>query len=517
MATNDKKHSAKKKSDGLSRRDFFKIGAASAAVGAAGVAAVPQKAAAKKLDENIKKKIVNEQDDFPNEVSADYKPNPSYQTAHGHAFFGRQLMAMGVDVDQELLKQGDSFVHDNNYHYEPGKKGWDQKAKAVMAGAWALSATGSGPMPGAIGDFGLLSWDNNTDKPPLSLMDLNYVQKEKCKFESKAEAAAVIKRAARLYGADLVGITRRDPRWDYSENFNYVPPLARRITPLGPEQMQNLMEVGGENIKNAMESWTPDKWIHDIDETAGFSPKTVIVIATEMDYEAISCSTNEISSGVVGEGYSLMTKIAHQVAVMIRGLGYKAIPCGNDTGMSVPYAIAAGLGEGARNSQLVTYKYGPRVRLCKVYTDFDFVEYDKPKTFGVEEFCKSCKRCADACPSDAIPFDKEPTFAPTHEHKDNPWFNAVGTKKWYLDAKKCFKQWADAKVDCVNCIASCPYNKPDFWHHRLVDSITAAMPGPVHTFMREMDIVFGYGNVDDEKAVDKFFDPKGKNYDGFES
>ena len=61
------------------------------------------------------------------------------------------------------------------------------------------------------------------------------------------------------------------------------------------------------------------------------------------------------------------------------------------------------------------------------------------------------------------------------------------------------------------------FNKPDFWHHRLVDSITAAMPGPVHTFMREMDIAFGYGNVDDEKAVDKFFDPKGKNYDGFDS
>jgi epoxyqueuosine reductase len=290
MAKQNENLPAKKHNkEGLSRRDFFKIGAASAAIGAAGATAIPQKVAAKKLDEQVKKKIVNEQDDFPNEISSDYKSIPSYSTVHGHAFFGRQLKAMGVDVDDEAMKQGDSFVHDNNYHYENGKKGWDQKAKAVMAGAWALSATGSGPMPGSIGDFGLLSWDNNTDKPPLALMDLNYVQKEKCQFESKAEAAAVIKRAARLYGADLVGITRRDPRWDYSENFNYVPPLARKIIPQGPEQMQQLMEVGGENIKNAMDSWTPDKWRHDIDEKAGFSPKTVIVSATEMDYEAVSC------------------------------------------------------------------------------------------------------------------------------------------------------------------------------------------------------------------------------------
>jgi len=499
----------------LKRRGFLKIGGASAVIGMASLAAWPKKAAAKKVEQETKKAIVKEHDEFPNEVRSDYKSIPSYSTVHGHAFFGRQLKAMGVDVDEEAMKQGDSFVHDNNYHYENGKDGWDQKAKAVMAGAWALSNTGSGPMPGAIGDFGLLSWDNNTDKPPLSLMDLNYVQKEKCEFKSKAEAAEVIKRAARLYGVDMVGITKRDPRWDYSENFNFVPPIARKITPLGPEQLQGLMELGGENIKMAMESHTPDKWKHDIDKKAGFVPKTVIVMITEMDYEAMSCATNEITSAVVGEGYSRMTKVAHQMAVMIRGLGYNAIPCGNDTGMSVPYAIAAGLGEGARNSQLVTYKYGPRVRISKVYTDFDFVEYDKPKTFGVEEFCKNCKLCAEACPSDAIPFEKEPTFEPTHKNKDNAYFNAVGTKKWYLDAKSCFKQWADGRTDCVNCIASCPYNKPDFWHHNLINKIGAVVPGAAHGIMREMDVIFGYGNIDDPKAVDKFFSPKGKSYDGF--
>jgi reductive dehalogenase len=511
MSKKEKKNSEK----GLNRRDFLKFGSAGAAVGAITLAGTTKKAAAKAVNDEVKNTVVKTENDFPYEVSKDYKPHPSHQTVHGHAFFGRPLMALGVDVDKEAMADGDRFIEHINYHYKKGVKGFDQKAKAVTAGGWALSNTGAGPMPGAIGDYGLMSWDNNPDKYPMALMDNNFVQKEKYAFETKQEAAETIKRAARLYGADLVGITHRDKRWDYATQFNPVPPIARKITPMGPQQFQALQQLGGENMKMAMDSHTPDKWIYTIEEKAGFIPKTVIVMAVEMDYEAISCGSTEISSAAVAEGYSQMTKIAHQMAVMIRQLGYNAIPAGNDTGKSIPYAIAAGLGEGSRMGQLVTYKYGPRVRLLKVYTDLDFVEYDKPKTFGVFEFCKRCKRCADSCPSKAIPFDDEPGFEPTHENKDNAYFNAKGVKKWYLDAKKCFKQWADTGADCTNCITSCPYNKPDFWHHRLVDGISAAMPGPVHSFMREMDIVFGYGNVDDAKAVDKFFDPKGKSYDGF--
>lgn len=518
MAKEKKEQALEKKEEPnvLSRRNFFKVGAATAAAGAAGAAAMPQKAVAKKLDEEVKKVVVKEEDDFPHEFNENYKPHPSYASVHGHAFFGRALQALGVDVDMEAVEQGDQLLQSINYGHHNDKPGFDQISKAFVGGAWAISNAGGGPMPGAVGDFGLMSWDNNDDKYPLALMDLNYVKKEKAKFESKEQAANTIKRAARLYGADLVGITTQDDRFDYSVQFNPVPPAARKIFPMGPKQLEGMQQMGGEGMKQAMESHTPDKWLHGW-EKAGFKPKTVVVLAFEMDYEGMSAASSEISAAAVGEGYSRMTKVAHQLAVFFRQLGYKAIPSGNDTGMSIPYAIKAGLGEGSRMGQLVTYKYGPRVRLAKVYTDFDFVEYDKAKSFGVYEFCKNCKRCADACPGKAIPFEEEPTFEPTHEHKDNAYFNAVGAKKWYLDSKKCFEQWVELGTDCANCITSCPYNKPDFWHHRLVDSINMAMPGPVHSFMREMDKVFGYGNVDDKEALKKFIDPKGKDYDGFGS
>jgi hypothetical protein len=49
----------------------------------------------------------------------------------------------------------------------------------------------------------------------------------------------------------------------------------------------------------------------------------------------------------------------------------------------------------------------------------------------------------------------------------------------------------------------------------MVDKFNAILPGPVHSFMREMDIVFGYGNTFDEKAVKKFWASKGRKYLGF--
>ena len=81
---------------------------------------------------------------------------------------------------------------------------------------------------------------------------------------------------------------------------------------------------------------------------------------------------------------------ADQMAKFIRGLGYHAVSAGNDLGNSVAYAIMAGLGEGGRNGQLLAPGVGPRVRIAKIYTDFDFVEYDEPRSWGIEDYCLSC-------------------------------------------------------------------------------------------------------------------------------
>ncbi len=69
---------------------------------------------------------------------------------------------------------------------------------------------------------------------------------------------------------------------------------------------------------------------------------------------------------------------------------------GNDTALSIPQAVDAGLGELGRNGLLITPDRGPCVRICKVFADMPLAP-DRPVRFGVSEFCRSCARCADAC------------------------------------------------------------------------------------------------------------------------
>lgn len=493
----------KKVGTSVNRRDFFKIGGLSAVAGVAALSALPQKTAAQKLNKKLVEELVIIHDDFPIEIREDYVPPRNWDNVHARSFFGDAVKAIGEEVDEEVLEYGKLFLKKMDEGFDNDKPGYSQADKALMAGGWALSNYASGPSPGAIADFGVNSWEQRTKKNPHALFDNDYVVKEKFQFKTKKEASDYIKRAARLFGADLVGITRRDERWDYRKFLNPIPPIARHPMsgPPTPEQL--------EELKN----WGPDKFVTDWSDFP-FVPKTVIVMAFNMDYEAISASPSFVGSAAASEGYSKMAKTPYQLAVYLKNLGFNAVSAGNDMGVSVPYAIAAGLGENSRLGQVVTYKYGPRVRLAKVYTDFEFVEYDKPKSFGVLDFCKNCMRCADVCPSKALSFDKEPSFDPTHENKDNAYFNSKGIKKYHMDAKKCLKTWSEFGDDCGMCMTSCPYNKPDFWHHRLVDSVTAKMPGVVHDFMREMDEIFGYGNVDDPASVDKFYNPKGKSYDG---
>jgi reductive dehalogenase len=113
--------------------------------------------------------------------------------------------------------------------------------------------------------------------------------------------------------------------------------------------------------------------------------------------------------------------------------------------------MAAGLGEWSRMGLLVTEKFGPRVRLCKVFTDLP-LQYDSYQPFGVVEFCKSCKKCATHCPSQAIPAGDMTTEGPSS-------CNQHGILKWYVDPEKCYSFWARNRMDCTTCIRVCPFNQ----------------------------------------------------------
>jgi reductive dehalogenase len=238
-----------------------------------------------------------------------------------------------------------------------------------------------------------------------------------------ADMAREIKRVARFFGAGLCGITDFDTRWLYTTRVD----------------------------------------VRDMTETDLGLPEgltTVIVLGHEMDKDLVNTYPSALAGAATGREYSHEAAIVMQLAAYIRNLGFEAVPSMNDTGLVIPYAIKAGLGEYARNQLVITPEYGPRLRFSKIFTNLPLT-HDVPRPRGVREFCDICSKCADACPVKALP------FGPPEVGGAN--VSAIkGVRKWTSDAEKCFGFWAKTATDCAICMRVCPFNR-DFgrWTHRL--------------------------------------------------
>ncbi len=267
-----------------------------------------------------------------------------------------------------------------------------------------------------------------------------------------AEITRKIKKVAKWFGADLVGICEIDPRWLFSYWGDHNAKLSQIANPGDPVEI-------------------PQEY------------RYVIAMAIEMDYEDIQRSPAVIPSTDLG--YSKMAFVATSVAEFVRLLGYHAIPSGNDMALSIPTAVDSGLGELGRNGLLITRKYGPRVRLCKVFTDLQLV-VDDPIDIGVQDFCEKCKICAFHCPGQAI-LDKERTDQPRNKS------NSSGLLKWPIDAERCIEWWyRNGTTGCANCIRVCPWNKPRGMLHDIVRG-TVERTSVLNRIFVKMDELMGYG------------------------
>jgi epoxyqueuosine reductase QueG len=301
---------------------------------------------------------------------------------------------------------------ERHYNLVPpsGMEGFTNLERALRAAAWSVCQEYAAKNEFGCANGGFYAWHG--EKNPRQVT-----------FNDEKEASLIVKDAARFLGASLVGIAEFNPGWVYSSWYDFS---SGKSVPAG----------------------------------FPFKVRRVISLALESDYSACLTSPTLISCAATGRSYSGMAEIAVKLATFIRLLGYEAIPCGNDTALSIPIAVQAGLGEVGRNGILITPQFGPRVRLLEIFTDMP-LQIDKPITFGVSQFCIKCRKCAQFCPADAIPMDPKPT-------QNGPSIsNSPGVLKWYTDPEKCYKFWAANGGECNNCIACCPYNKWSSWHHGL--------------------------------------------------
>jgi reductive dehalogenase len=234
--------------------------------------------------------------------------------------------------------------------------------------------------------------------------------------------SALIKEVARFLGADLVGICQLNPAYVYSHTGLRID-VAKGSA--------------GEEIR------LPHRY--------------AISIAVEMDYGRMRYSPGWIDNAEVGLGYYNAAKVAVPLAAYIRELGFPARAHFfiNEWVLHVPIAVEAGLGELSRNGILITGPFGPRVRLATVTTDLPLAA-DSPVDIGVVSTCQVCRKCAENCPSQAIPHGGREIIR--------------GVEKWNVDPGRCLRFWVANPHkwnDCARCISVCPWNRPNVWYHKV--------------------------------------------------
>jgi epoxyqueuosine reductase len=279
------------------------------------------------------------------------------------------------------------------------------------------------------------------------------------------EAARIVRAAFRHNGAGTVGFIELD------ENTRK---LIYSVDPDGKELI-----------------FTDDPEPSETD-TARYIPyaaKYAIVYTVQMSEETMKRAPTVLEQQTTGLSYKRARVIQESMQEFLRGLGYMALgeSSNNALGIAPAFGVMAGLGELSRLNRLITPEFGPMTRVFKMLTDLP-VATDKPIDFGVMRFCRTCKKCAEACGAAALSFDTDPTWT-----VQGGW-NNPGHKAYFENSVKCYTYWKTVVgTNCGICFSVCPFAKKDkAWIHNTVKAIDSTTP-IFDGFMRSMDDAFGYG------------------------
>ena len=152
---------------------------------------------------------------------------------------------------------------------------------------------------------------------------------------------------------------------------------------------------------------------------------------------------------------TLLDSISFKLCEKLEESGYNAFPiaASQSLGKTNPYrgifphktvAVLSGLGFVGKSGLFLTEKYGGKIRLATVLTDFPL----KPEKAIVENGCGECTACMKACPAGAIY-----GTLPTTDGERN--FDAEKCSKYM---KEKFQEIGRGSV-CGICIKVCPKNR----------------------------------------------------------
>ena len=171
--------------------------------------------------------------------------------------------------------------------------------------------------------------------------------------------------------------------------------------------------------------------------------KNVIAVIVYEDYAKALEGPDEVDLEAM-TAYAKCADISTDLAKYIREeLGYPALAHHNGSFQiqAIPVFQEVGFGELGRHGSLIHPELGSNFRPGFITTDLP-VNYDTPRSFGIQDYCSSCNLCRNNCPGDAIPDD--------HIITD-------GVKRWLTDIEKCYPISRFRESYCHICIDVCPY------------------------------------------------------------
>jgi reductive dehalogenase len=270
---------------------------------------------------------------------------------------------------------------------------------------------------------------------------------------SEEEASAMVEHAAIQLGAVQVGFAALEPLWLYSNV---------RVDAEAKELIGGAAPIG--------EIVLPERF------------QWVIAAAAPNSYQLSRYAPADLGSAGDRSGWARMEILQRMLINFLTALGYGATSL---PGSEIPHAVMAGLGEMGRMNRLISPVLGGNLRLAVVLTDLPLA-LDRPIDFGLQEFCARCKKCAEACPPQALSHDDEPSWEPAGD------WNAPGKRVYFEKAPKCLAYGVKQSTFCCACMASCPWSKPDTLLHKVSRAVASTAPAAT-PLMVKLDEVCGFG------------------------
>jgi reductive dehalogenase len=254
---------------------------------------------------------------------------------------------------------------------------------------------------------------------------------ELLKFRSPDLAAKLVKKITHKYGATIVGIAKFNPDYTYKVIRGLSAPTG------GMAAIFSARPLPYGKVDPVPKHW-----------------KYIIVFGVPHEWDQV------VSNPVYGDSLDAYTRCRTtgiRLTDFLKHLGYSAryhVPIASYDIMVPPYAVEAGIGQFSRMGTVISPETGGNIRLGAVTTDLEMT-VDKPIDFGVDEFCRKCKICAEICPSGSISFEDEPP-------------NVVrGIRHWDINTATCAQYWFKTigPLGCRLCIAACPFSRKSNWVH----------------------------------------------------